>query len=137
MLAHLSGLDASFLYAESDAMPMHTLKIGVFEVPEDVDRDTLLAEVAAHLALVPALRDRLIRVPLDLFHPLWWPADVDAAAHVDVVSLPDAGALDALIARIAEGMLPRDRPLWHLTLARGLPGGRVAAILKLHHAVAD
>ena len=31
----------------------------------------------------------------------------------------------------------RDRPLWKMTLLEGLPGGRAALILKLHHAIAD
>ena len=31
----------------------------------------------------------------------------------------------------------RDRPLWRLTLLEGLPGGKAAIILKLHHAIAD
>jgi WS/DGAT/MGAT family acyltransferase len=31
----------------------------------------------------------------------------------------------------------RDRPLWRVTLLEGLPGGKAALILKLHHAIAD
>ena len=31
----------------------------------------------------------------------------------------------------------KERPLWRMTLLEGLPGGKAALILKLHHAIAD
>ena len=31
----------------------------------------------------------------------------------------------------------RDRPLWRVTLLEGLPEGKAALIIKLHHAIAD
>lgn len=31
----------------------------------------------------------------------------------------------------------RERPLWRVTLLEGLPGGKAAAIVKMHHAVVD
>jgi WS/DGAT/MGAT family acyltransferase len=41
------------------------------------------------------------------------------------------------VGQIAAVQLPRDRPLWHLYVAEGLAGNRVAVILKMHHALAD
>ena len=41
------------------------------------------------------------------------------------------------MAELASTPLPRDRPLWAVTLVTGLPDGRVAAIAKVHHSVAD
>lgn len=30
----------------------------------------------------------------------------------------------------------KERPLWQMTVIEGLPGGRAALIVKLHHAIA-
>jgi WS/DGAT/MGAT family acyltransferase len=45
--------------------------------------------------------------------------------------------MDAVIAEIASAPLDRRRPLWELWLLEGLAEGRVAAVGKVHHAVAD
>jgi diacylglycerol O-acyltransferase len=45
--------------------------------------------------------------------------------------------LDAAVSEIASVPLDRRRPLWELWLVEGLAGGRVAAVGKVHHAVAD
>ena len=41
------------------------------------------------------------------------------------------------MADIAASQLPRDRPLWDLTVVEGLERGLVAFVVKLHHSVAD
>src|SRR5581483_5706308 len=48
-----------------------------------------------------------------------------------------ARELDALVSEIASAPLARDRPLWELWLVVGLRDGRIAAVAKIHHAVAD
>ena len=42
-----------------------------------------------------------------------------------------------MISEIATPLLDRARPLWELWLLEGLAGGRLAAVVKVHHAVAD
>jgi WS/DGAT/MGAT family acyltransferase len=44
---------------------------------------------------------------------------------------------DEVVSRIASRQLPRDRPLWDLTVVEGLSGGRVALVFKIHHAIMD
>ncbi len=41
------------------------------------------------------------------------------------------------MAEIAEVALPRDRPLWELTVVEGLREDRIAFVMKLHHSLAD
>ncbi|WP_432994224.1 wax ester/triacylglycerol synthase domain-containing protein [Dactylosporangium sp. CA-233914] len=60
--------------------------------------------------------------------------------HVTEVALePPAGEAELL--RLAERLiatpLERSRPLWHLWVVTGLPRGRAALIVLLHHALAD
>ena len=34
-------------------------------------------------------------------------------------------------------MLPRDRPLWDITVIRGIAGGRTAYLSRVHHCLVD
>ena len=138
----LSGQDAYFLYRETGGALMHTLKVAVCEPPDPpLGHDALLASVASHLPRLPPLRRRLVRVPLGFHHPVWIEdPDFDLAAHLRRAVLPAPGGareLDALVGEIASHPLDRSRPLWELWIVDGLAGGRVAYVLKLHHAVAD
>jgi diacylglycerol O-acyltransferase len=137
-MKQLSGVDASFLYGESDRMPLHTIKVAILELPHELGHAELRRQIAAHFALLPALQKRLVWVPGGIFHPRWrdgGPIDIDQ--HLRFVALEREDALDQTIAAVAEGMLPRDRPLWQLTLVSGVGPRRLAAILKIHHALAD
>jgi len=145
----MTGIDASFLYMESPRLPMHTLKIGVLDLagaPGPFRFERVLETLRAHLHLLPRLRWRAVEVPLGVHHPVWIEdPDFEVAAHVRRVTLPPPGGpleLDALVARVAADLLPRDRPLWALWVVEGLtlPGGGgpfVGFIAKVHHAVAD
>jgi len=138
----LSGQDAYFLYRETAGALMHTLKVAVCEPPDPpLGREQLLANVASHLHLLAPLRRRLVPVPLGFHHPVWIedPA-FELDAHVHFAGLPAPGGareLDALVGEIASSALDRARPLWELWVVEGLAEGRIAYVLKLHHAVAD
>jgi diacylglycerol O-acyltransferase / wax synthase len=59
--------------------------------------------------------------------------------HLRHARLP-AATYDALAAYVAREMsqrLDRSRPLWELHVIDGLPGGRVALLPKMHHALVD
>ncbi len=60
--------------------------------------------------------------------------------HVRPIRVPPPGGrreLDHVIGQIASTPLDRRRPLWEMYFAEGLVGQRVAAIGKIHHALAD
>ena len=65
----LSGLDASFLYAETPSVHMHTLKIAIVEAPRGDVLRRLRWELSQRLHLLPPFRLRLAPVPLGLGHP--------------------------------------------------------------------
>jgi len=139
----LEGIDASFLYLESAGVAMQTVKIAVFEPGSAVGFrwGGLREAVAIAAQQLPALRRCLVVVPAWLHHPRWIDAaQLDVDAHLEHIELePGAGdeALERLVAEAAARWLPRHRPLWRLSVVTGLHEHRLAAIVTLHHSIAD
>lgn len=143
-MEQLTGLDARFLYSESPAAHMHTLKIAVVDLSgraTTLDPATFLTLMRAALDRLPLLRLRAIPVPLRLSHPMWVEdPDFDLARHLRWRRAPQPGGdreLAAIVSEIAGTPLPRDRPLWDLTVVEGLADGQVGFVMKIHHALAD
>ncbi|MDQ7905769.1 phosphatase PAP2 family protein [Phytohabitans sp. ZYX-F-186] len=133
--------DAFFLHVESAAAPQHVGGLAVLDGGDRTDlRDAVEAVVRAHLHELPRFRQRL-SAPSRWRRPRWVDhPDLDWAWHVPERRLDGAegdAALDALVAEIAQTPLPRDRPMWRFFVVSGLAGGRAAAILVVHHVVAD
>jgi diacylglycerol O-acyltransferase / wax synthase len=103
--------------------------------------ETAREQVGSRLHLVPRFRQLLHRPRLGLGWPLWVDApSIDLAEHVRVLPL-EAPADEAQLLLACEELRHRrlnpSRPLWELWFLPGLPDGRVALFMKLHHAVAD
>jgi diacylglycerol O-acyltransferase len=138
----LTPLDASFLYLEEDATPMHIGGVAIFAAPEQPIDTVRLAElVDARLNLVPRYRQRVRQLPAGLGAPIWVDDEnFDLSYHVRRTALPRPGGdsqLHELVARVLSRPLDRDRPLWEMYLVEGLSGGRIALITKTHQALVD
>ena len=144
----LSGLDATFLYLETEAMPMHVGALHVLELPAGFRgrfATTLRQHLKTRLALAPVLRRRLWWMPLNLANPAWVDAEPDLREHVVEIKLPRGAGLaqlEAEVARLHPVLLDRRRPLWKMHVFEGLapsPGGhrRVGLYTQLHHAAVD
>jgi WS/DGAT/MGAT family acyltransferase len=138
----LSPLDASFLYLEETATPMHIGGLAVFAPPDGPFDTSRLAElVDARLDLVPRYRQRIREVPGGLASPVWVDDEsFDLSYHVRRTALPRPGTddqLHELVARVLSRPLDRNRPLWEMYLVEGLAGGRVALVTKTHQALVD
>ncbi len=143
-LRPLSGLDASFLYLESAAMPMHVGSLMLLTAPKKRGYDfhgAVLNLVAERLPKARALKRKLIEAPLDLAHPMWGEvAELDLSEHIRRERLPAPGSEAQLLRRVGElhaQLLPRDRPLWRLVVIEGLADGQIALYSKIHHALLD
>jgi diacylglycerol O-acyltransferase / wax synthase len=151
-MKRLSGLDASFLYLETPAMPMHVGALNVLELPAGFKGKfvTLLRKhMAERLPLAPALRRRLWWMPLNLANPAWVDAEPDLNEHVVEYKLPAKAkqgdgmtALEAAVGELHVKLLDRKRPLWKFWVLEGLgPSAegrrRVALYSQLHHAAVD
>ena len=141
-MQRLSGQDAFFLYRETPTTHQHTLKVMLYEPPDPLPSYAeIKAGVGRHLHLMPLLRRRLVWVPFHLHHPVWIEdPDFDLDYHVRRLGVPPPGGpreVDEMISEIASHALDRAHPLWELWVLEGIAGGRQAAVLKVHHAVAD
>ncbi|MFW2387739.1 MAG: WS/DGAT/MGAT family O-acyltransferase [Polyangiales bacterium] len=145
----VSNLDAGMLYAETAEMPMHTMGILILEAehedglqhgkgsPFEVTRQRF----AERIHLIPPFRRRIVQGPLQIGDPHWIedPA-FNLDNHLVHVSLPSPGGMTELcdfIGGFAAKCLERDRPLWKAALVEGLEDGKMALVMKIHHAAMD
>lgn len=140
----LKGLDASFLYLESDEVPMHVGALHLIEKPKGKRQafvETVRDHVAKRIHLSPILGQQLKFLPLDMGHPVWERAPVlDLSRHIVALKLPagsDYAALNRLVAKLHGQLLPRDRPLWMFYVIEGLASGEIGFYTKIHHAALD
>jgi diacylglycerol O-acyltransferase / wax synthase len=135
----LSAQDASFLYMERPEAPLHIGSIAVFA--GDVPYERLLENIASKLHLIPRYQQRVVPAPFGISHPTWeWDPDFDLTRHVKRVKINPPGTdaqLMELSAKLFEGMLDRDKPLWDIHLVEGLQGQRSAMVSRVHHCLVD
>ena len=147
-MKQLPGLDASFLHLETPQMPMHVGALHNFELPADYRGDFLAdmrRHMAARLVLAPALRQKLVKMPLNLSNPTWVDDEPDLDEHIVGITLPKGSGqaeLEAQVGLLHPVLLDRSRPLWKFHVFDGLadgPGGtkRFAMYTQLHHAAVD
>lgn len=141
----LSGLDAAFLYNETERCPQHVSSVQVMELPQGVDEDTFIEGLKAHfmrrLHLVPYLTNRLLETPFLADHPVWVPdTDFDIDNHIERVDVAAPGGraeLEAAVASLHEERMDRNRPLWRTVVLCGLENGHIAYYSGAHHACLD
>ena len=139
-MRRLSGEDAGFLYMDLPGQPMNSMTLGVLEASDaPLTLDELRAHVISRLDQLPSWRQRVVRVPFDLHHPVAFDdPDLDVSHHVrEAVVRGGDAELEAWFAALAEEHLDLDRPLWQVWLVNGLDVGRQAVAVKYHHALAD
>ena len=105
MAERLSPLDASFLYLEEQATPMHVGSVMILRPgPGGLDHGRLMRHVGDRIAYVPRYRQRVRTVPGRLANPVWVDAeDFDLSYHIRRAALPAPGTaaqLEELIARL-------------------------------------
>lgn len=142
-MQRMTGYDAAFIYDERPEEPQHTLKVAIWspEASAGYSLEATRRFVRSRLPQLPPLRWRALRVPLDLYHPVWVedPA-LDLGFHIQRAVLPQPAGrteLCAEISRIASRPLDPQRPLWELWMLEGYEGEKVVAVLKMSHALAD
>ncbi len=150
-MQQLSAQDASFVYMESPAAPMHVGSLCIYDGsavdPERLTEEAVTRMVDERLHLNVTTRRRLARVPFEADYPYWVEdAGFDLEYHVRRVALPKPGdrlALQKLASRIFSRPLDMTKPLWELYVIEGLdhiegiPAGSFAVLTKTHHAAVD
>ena len=133
----LHALDALWLEMEHGGPPLAMGLVSILEGPPP-PVGQVREMVAARLADVPGMRWVVSREH-GVRRPQWAVTDeVDLRHHVRARHVASgADSLDEFVSRLMEEPLDLSRPLWELTVARGLPEGRWALIWRLHHSVSD
>ncbi|PXW35685.1 UNVERIFIED_CONTAM: WS/DGAT/MGAT family acyltransferase [Williamsia faeni] len=143
-MERLSGLDASFLYLESRSQLMHI--IGLIELdPNTVEGgysfEKMRDELQRRIAGLPTFRRKLRDSILNIDHPVWVEdRNFDIESHVHRVAVPSPGGRTELAdfcAHIAGVPLDRSKPLWEMWVIEGLADGKIAVLLRMHHAGVD
>lgn len=141
----LRGSDAQHIYNETPNSPFETLKVTVYEPLEgeaiDVAELTEFLKSAVRNSPTQTMSMRVLRVPLDIHHPVWVKdPNYCLDDHYYHTALPAPGGKQQLcdfISTLLSRPLYSDRPLWETWIVEGLEGGRVAAVSKVHHVLAD
>ncbi|NND83197.1 MAG: wax ester/triacylglycerol synthase family O-acyltransferase [Gammaproteobacteria bacterium] len=150
-MQQLSGLDASFLYLETDNAPMHIASLSIYDPSTapggKVTFKQILANTMARRHRVPPMSNVLVNVPMRLDHPYWVrDENLDVEYHIRHMALPQPGdwrQLCILTSRLHARPMDRSRPLWEMDVIEGLdnvegvPKGCFAIYLKIHHAAFD
>jgi len=133
-----SWADALFLYLERPGQPLSIASVSIFEgaMPLKTCRDF----VESKLFLVPRYRQHVVFPAFNIGLPSWqFDPNFDIRNHIRQVTLRHGTERDlkALASKIVSTHLDRQRPLWDLTLVRGLEGNRTGLIVRIHHCLAD
>jgi diacylglycerol O-acyltransferase / wax synthase len=143
-MERMSGADALMIYLDRAEAYNHTIKIQILDPSGDPEGWSWLRfkrAMASRVGLVPRLRQRYLRVPLGINHPVWVddPAfDIDY--HLRRVGCPAPGTkveLCELVCELYAHPLDHARPLWQIWVIEGLSDGRIAVLLLIHHALTD
>ena len=134
-----SAQDASFLYMERPEAPLHIGSIAIFDGAVPYER--FVQNIASKIHLIPRYQQRAVPAPFNIGHPTWeWDPDFDLHRHVRRVKLDRPGTdvqLMEMSAKLFEGMLDRNKPLWEMYQVEGLEGNRTALVSKVHHCLVD
>lgn len=150
-MQRLSGLDASFLYLETAAQPLHVcsiLELDTTTMPGGYTFDKVRDQLSLRIRAMPEFRERIADPPFNLDHPVWLEDnDFDVDRHVHRIGLPSPGGrneLAEICGHIASLPLDRARPLWEMWVIENVGGvsaaqggERIAVMTKVHHAAVD
>ncbi|WP_354699384.1 Putative diacylglycerol O-acyltransferase [Paraconexibacter sp. AEG42_29] len=136
----MNGLEALMWRAEGDPRLRSTISsLELLDCTPDWDRFLAAHDWATRL--VPRFRQRVVEPALGVGVPSWVvDRNFDLHYHVRRVGLPPGSVwTDALALAEQLAMVPfdRSRSPWEATLIEGLPDGKSAFLLKLHHATTD
>ena len=144
-MKQLTGLDATFLFMETESQFGHVSSLSVFERPDDPDYEPLAAwrgQLERRLHLLEPLRRRLREVPVRPRPPV---LDRRPRLRPRLPRAPHRGARRRATTSSSAswspassaGPLDRRRPLWESYVIEGLPDDRFAILTKVHHATVD
>ncbi|MFC6637204.1 wax ester/triacylglycerol synthase family O-acyltransferase [Sulfitobacter sp. JBTF-M27] len=143
-MKQLSGIDATFLYMETDQTPMHVAGLTLYDLPKGFKgsfHKHFTEFFKGRVHLIPIFGMKLAKAAFELDHPGWVDAgELDFDYHIQSAKLPKPGnrkQLEDLVAELHSQRLDRTKPLWQFTIIEGLENRQAALYSKVHHAAVD
>ncbi|MHB8693695.1 MAG: wax ester/triacylglycerol synthase domain-containing protein [Solirubrobacteraceae bacterium] len=136
----MKSLEAVMWRAEHDPRMRSTMvAVELLDSTPDWDRFVSAHEWASRM--VPRFRQKVLEPAMGLGRPVWSnDPDFDLHYHVRRIGLPVPGTFSEILATAQQmAMTPfdRHRAPWEAALVEGLPDGKAAYLLKLHHSATD
>lgn len=143
-MERLSGLDASFLYLETPSQVMSVaaiLQIDPSTIRGGYSFEKMRGEMARRVKGLPIFRRKLADSLTNIDHPVWVEDDEFAIErHVHRIAIPSPGRIQEvaqMCSHLIGQELDRKKPLWDLWVMEGMEEGRIALLLRMHHASVD
>lgn len=143
-IERLTPVDLINVHAETRSAPARLGAIAILGGRALRDGDGVLriaeirAELDRRLERVPRLRQIIRSAGPFGGRPVWIDDPVFCVdRHVLEAELPSGVVLTDLAMRLVNQPLARSHPLWRMWFVSGLPDGRVALVIGLHHVIAD
>jgi WS/DGAT/MGAT family acyltransferase len=137
----LAAFDAVMYGIEGDPI-LRSVIIALLVLDREPDRELAIDRIERMTLAVPKFRQRVSGSSWSPTPPRWeTDPNFDLSYHLRWHRAPvEDGTLRPALTtarRMAEQDFDRARPLWEVTLVSGLPDGRAAVVLKIHHAITD
>lgn len=137
----LSGWDFAAWRMASDDPVMRSTVIGLLVLDQSPDWAAMVDRFDRASRTITVLRQKVVEGPLGYEAPrMIIDQDFDLTFHLRRFKMPARSRWSDVLEECRRQSMTdfdRDRPLWRVTLLEGLPDGKAALIVKLHHAIAD
>ena len=139
-MIRISPLDLSFLLLERPNRPFHMAAMTIFQKPKGQQSSfgPRLFEAYRHSQAVKPFNYKLKWLGKDI--AAWEIVEPDMRNHIRHIELPAPGSMQQFYETVSflnAGLLDRGHPLWECYIIDGIDNGRLAVMIKVHHALID
>jgi WS/DGAT/MGAT family acyltransferase len=139
-MIRISPIDLSFLLLERPNRPFHMAAMTIFEKPKGQQSSfgPRLFEAYRHSEAVKPFNYKLKWLGKDV--AAWKTVEPDMRNHIRHIELPAPGSMQQFYETVSflnTGLLDRGHPLWECYIIDGIENGRLAVMIKVHHALID
>jgi diacylglycerol O-acyltransferase / wax synthase len=139
-MIRLSPLDLSFLLLERPNRPFHMAAMTIFQKPKGQlsSFGPRLFEAYRDSKAVKPFNYKLKWLGKDV--AAWETVEPDMRNHIRRIDLPAPGSMQQFYETVSflnTGLLDRGHPLWECYIIDGIENGRLAVMIKVHHALID
>jgi diacylglycerol O-acyltransferase / wax synthase len=139
-MTQISPTDLSFLLLERPNRPFHMTAFPIFQKPKG-QQSTFgprLFDAYRHSQAAKPFNYKLKWLGKDV--AAWEVVEPDMKYHVRHIAIPAPGSMEQFYETVSflnAGLLDREHPLWECYIIDGIENGRIAVMVKVHHALLD